>query len=43
MLNLTEQECIEKIEAGEHFHAEIEGAFQVKAERRREVTTAPKR
>ena len=33
MLKLTEQECIEKIEAGEHFHAEIEGAFQVKIEK----------
>lgn len=32
MLKLTEQECIEKIEAGEHFQAEIEGGFQVKIE-----------
>jgi len=33
MLRLTEQECIEKIDGGEHFHAEIEGAFQVKIEK----------
>ena len=33
MLKLTEQECIEKIEAGEHFQAEIEGGFQIKIEK----------
>jgi len=33
MQRLTEQECIEKIAGGEHFHAEIEGGFQVKIEK----------
>ena len=33
MLKHTEEECIEKIEGGEHFHAEIEGGFQVKIEK----------
>ncbi len=33
MLKLTEQECIEKIESGECFHADIEGGFQVKIEK----------
>lgn len=33
MLKLTEKECIEKIEAGEHFHAEVDGGFQVKIEK----------
>jgi len=32
MLKLTEQECIEKIESGACFHADIEGGFQVKIE-----------
>jgi len=33
MLKLTEQECIEKIESGECFHADIEGGFQLKIEK----------
>jgi hypothetical protein len=33
MLKLSEQECIEKIESGECFHADIEGGFQVKIEK----------
>jgi len=33
MLKLTEKECVEKIEAGERFHAEVEGSFRVKIEK----------
>jgi hypothetical protein len=33
MLKLTEKQCVEKIEAGEHFCAEVEGGFQVKIEK----------
>jgi hypothetical protein len=33
MLKLTEKECVEKIEAGEDFHTEVEGSFQVKIEK----------
>ncbi len=33
MLKLTEKECIEKIESGECFQADIEGGFQVKIEK----------
>jgi len=33
MLKLTEKECVEKIEAGERFHAEVAGGFQVKIEK----------
>jgi hypothetical protein len=33
MQKLTEQECIKKIEGGEHFHAEVAGVFQVKIEK----------
>jgi hypothetical protein len=33
MLKLTEKECVEKIAAGEHFHAEVEESFRVKIEK----------
>jgi len=39
MLKLTEQECIEKIQRGERFHADIEGGFQVKIEKYSFVST----
>jgi hypothetical protein len=33
MQKLSEQECIEKIESGECFHADIEGGFRIKIEK----------
>ncbi len=33
MLNISAEECIDKINRGEHFHAEIEGGFQLKIEK----------